>query len=118
MEIALLGGDPASPRYRMIYHAAASPERPIELIRERHSRSYLLDAATRYPSLDDGVEHRIRWMRDSDGNMRIFVDGQRVLQTVELFYREGFTGLALINRGGAYSWGPIRVFQSPRRKKQ
>lgn len=112
MEIVLLGGKPATPRYRMIYHAVPSAERPIEIIRERGSRSYLIDSATQYPALDDGRPHKLQWMRTSDGRMRVLVDGNVVLDTVEVFYRSDFSGLALINRGGTYEWGPIQALQA------
>lgn len=112
MEIVLLGGKPATPRYRMIYHAAPSVDRPIEIVRERGSRSYLIDSATQYPDIDDGRPHKLQWMRTPDGRMRVLVDGKEVLSTVEVFYRSDFSGLALINRGGTYEWGPIRALQA------
>ena len=52
--------------------------------------------------------------RDVQGQMRVLVDGEEVLSTVELFYRDEFTGLALVNRGGLYEWGPIRAFKAPK----
>ena len=112
MEIVLLGGDPPVHRYRLIYHAASSRKRPIEIIRERGSRRYIIESATRYPVLDDGSLHRLQWTRDGQGHMRVLVDGKEVLSTIELFYRDDFAGLQLINRGGTYEWGPIRVLQA------
>jgi len=118
MEVVLLGGEPAKPLYRMVYHAAASQDRPIEIIRERGSRRYIIESATQYPKLDDGEPHRLQWIRDVQGQMRVLVDGQEVLSTVELFYRDEFTGLALVNRGGLYEWGPIRAFKAPKASSQ
>jgi hypothetical protein len=112
MEIVLLGGEPLSPRYRLIYRAAASQQRPIELARERGSRSYIIESATQYPNLDDGAPHKIQWIRDMSGEMRVLVDGMVVLSTVEVYYRDDFTGLALVNRGGTYEWGPIQVVKA------
>jgi hypothetical protein len=110
MEVVLLGGDPPAPQYRMVYQSPASADRPIQIVRERGTKSYLIEEATHYPSLDDGSPHRILWTRDSQGNMRVRVDGKAVLSTVEVFYRNAFAGLALVNEGGTYEWGPIRVF--------
>jgi len=118
MEVVLLGGEPATPRYRMVYHPAASQDRPIEIIRERGSRRYIIESATQFPKLDDGEPHRLQWIRDVQGQMRVLVDGEEVLSTVELFYRDEFTGLALVNRGGLYEWGPIRAFQAPKASSQ
>ncbi len=112
MEVVLLGGEPATPRYRMVYNAAASQDRPIEIIRERDSRRYIIESATQFPKLDDGEPHRLQWIRDVQGQMRVLVDGEEVLSTVELFYRDEFTGLALVNRGGLYEWGPIRALKA------
>jgi len=112
MEIIFLGGQKNVPRYRMIYHAAPSSERPIEIIRERDTRSYLIESATKYPFLDDGSPHRIQWIRNAKGNMKVLVDGKEVLSTMEIFYKDNFTGIALINRGGIYEWGPIHILEA------
>ena len=42
MEVVLLGGNPAVPRYRLIYQAAPSQTRPIEIVRQRGSRLYTI----------------------------------------------------------------------------
>jgi hypothetical protein len=118
MEIVLLGGDQTTPYYRMIYRASPSAERPIEVVRERDGKSYTVDIANQYPVLDDGAPHRIQWIRDSQGRMRIVVDGKEVLSTYEFFYRGNFTGLALVNRGGTYEWGPVMVYQAQETKVQ
>jgi hypothetical protein len=112
MEIVLLGGDPPVARYRLLYHAAPSKERPIEIIRVRGSREYVIESATQYPELDDGVLHRIRWIRDDEGKMRVLVDDKKILSTVEVFYRDDFAGLELVNHGGTYELGPIKILQA------
>jgi len=114
MEVVLLGGEKRKPLYRMVYQASPSSKRPIQIIRERDSRSYLIEEATKYPLLDDGVLHRIRWIRDSQGNMKVLIDGKEVLSTVELFYKKNFSGISLVNRGGTYEWGPIKILEAPR----
>jgi hypothetical protein len=112
MEIVLLGGESLTPFYRMVYQAAASPTRPIQIFRERGSRSYLIEEALKYPSLDDGLPHRIQWIRDAQGNMKVLVDGQEVLSTVEFYYNKAFSGISLVNKGGAYEWGPITILEA------
>lgn len=118
MEVVLLGGTQNTSYYRMVYRAEASSERPIEIIRDREGKSYLIDTATQYPNLDDGIPHRIQWMRDSQGRMRVVVDGKEVLSTYEIYYRSNFSGLALVNKGGTYEWGPISVFKTIETKTQ
>ncbi len=118
MQIVLLGGTPARAYYRLVYHAAPSPERPIKIIRQRGSQQFIIDSATQHPNLDDGAPHQLQWIRDSAGNMRVLIDGSEVLNTVELYYKEEFGGLALVNSGGTYEWGPIQVLQAPPPKIQ
>jgi hypothetical protein len=116
MQIVLLGGTPARAYYRLVYHASPSPDRPIKIIRQRGSQQFIIDTATQYPNLDDGTPHQLQWIRDSAGNMRVLMDGIAVLNTVELYYKEEFSGLALANNGGTYEWGPIQVLQAPTAK--
>ena len=111
-EFVLMGGNPARPWYRLIYHAAPSSERPIEIVRQRGSRQYTIDAARQYPNLDDGNTHRIQWIRDERGTMRVLVDDKEILSTVELFYQDNFTAFGLINGGGTYEYGPIKILQA------
>jgi len=112
MDIVLLGGNNLTPKYRLRYHPAPSQDRPIEIIRERNGRQYMIDSATKYPDLDDGRVHRLQWTRDTKGNMTVLVDGREIISTVELYYRDKFSGIELVNRGGTYEWGPIRVMQA------
>lgn len=112
MEVVLLGGKQAVPWYRLIYHAAPSSERPIEILRERDAKSFTIETASQYPNLDDGLPHRIQWSRDVSGRMRVVVDGKEILSTYEIYYKDNFSGVALINRGGTYEWGPIQVLKA------
>lgn len=112
MEIVLLGGNNLNARYRLRYYPSPSQDRPIEIIRERNGRQYMIDSATKYPDLDDGRTHRIQWSRDTGGKMKVLVDGQEIISTVEVYYRDKFKGIELVNHGGTYEWGPIRVMQA------
>jgi len=118
MQIVLLGGTPAKAYYRLIYQASPSPDRPIKIVRQRGSQQFIIETAIQYPNLDDGAPHRLQWIRDTSGNMRVLIDGSEVLNTVELYYKEEFNGLALLNSGGTYEWGPIQVLQAPTAKIQ
>ena len=118
MELVLLGGDQNVPYYRMIYRASTARERPIEIVRERDGKSFTIDAAPQFVSLDDNIPHRIQWIRDSMGRMRILIDEKEVLSTYEFYYQGNFTGLAFVNRGGIYEVGPIMVYQTQEAKTQ
>jgi hypothetical protein len=117
-EFVLMGGEQHAPYYRVIYRPSPSSERPIEIIRERDGKSFTIDTATQYPSLDDGIPHRIQWIRDSQGRMRILIDGKEVLATYEFYYQGNFTGFAFRNLGGTYEVGPIMVYQAQETKTQ
>jgi hypothetical protein len=117
-EFVLLGGEQNAAYYRVIYRPSPSSERPIEIVRERDGKSFVIDTATQYPSLDDGVPHRIQWIRDSQGRMRILIDGKEVLATYEFYYQGNFTGFAFRNLGGTYEVGPIMVYQAQETKTQ
>lgn len=112
MEVVLLGGESRSPFYRMVYNASPSSNRPIQIFRERDMRSYLIDEAIKYPSLDDGIIHRIQWIRDVQGNMKVLIDGEVILSTMEIYYNEDFSGLLMNNKGGTYEWGPISILEA------
>ena len=109
MEVVLLGGSPEKTRYRLIYQAAASENRPIEIIRERSGRAYTIESAIRYSNLDDSKLHRLQWIRDLNGTMKVLVDGKEILQTAEVYYRDVFSGLALINKSGTYAWDSVKA---------
>jgi hypothetical protein len=118
MEIVLLGGNPLKPRYRLVYQPSPSDQRPIEIIRERDGRRYTIESATVFPDMDDGRKHTLRWTRNQRGDMAVLVDGKKVLTTVELYYRDDFGGIELVNRGGSYEWGPVRVMQAEKAQVQ
>ncbi|SHI56813.1 hypothetical protein SAMN02745216_00168 [Desulfatibacillum alkenivorans DSM 16219] len=111
MEMVLMGGSPARALYRLVYNASPSADRPIQIIREKGGRSYVIDMAGEYPMLEDGRLHRIQWSRDMNGNMLVMVDGKTLIRTVELFYRDSFTGFALANQGGIWEWDSVRILQ-------
>ena len=111
MELVLMGGSPAQNLYRLVYNASPSKDRPMQIIREKGGRSYIIDMANDYPLLEDGALHRIQWTRDVNGNMLVMVDGKTVISTVELFYRDAFTGFALANAGGIWEWDSVKILQ-------
>ena len=112
MEILLLGGKNLIPRYRLKVRANHSDATPMEVIRETGSRQYIVGASEKFPVINDGKFHTLTWVRLTNGEMNVFIDKTRVLQTYEVYYRDNFTGLGLINAAGNQSWDDIEIFKA------
>ncbi len=112
MEIVLLGSRKLIPRYRLSYQKNGSQDRPIEIIRENNGRKFTIEAATKYPQIDDGQLHKIKWVRYINGTMHVLVDNDIVLETHEVYFKNKFTGIEIANRGGAYQWASIEIFKA------
>ncbi len=111
-EIILLGTDSLVPQYRLSYKAGSSSERPLELIRESRNRKFIIEAATKYPVTDDGQLHQIKWIRYTNGAMKVLMDDDVILETYEVYFRDNFTGLQLINNGGAYEFASVEALKA------
>ena len=113
MEIVLLGLESLTPRYRLSYKDNGSQDRPIEIIRENNGRQFIIEAATKYPHIDDGKPHMVKWVRYKNGAMHVLIDGDIVLETHEVYFKNKFTGIEIENKGGTYQWGQIEISKAP-----
>ena len=112
MDILLLGGKNLIPRYRLKVRANHSDATPMEVIRETGSRQYIVGASDKFPVINDGKFHTLTWVRLTNGEMNVLIDKVRVLQTYEVYYRDNFTGLGLVNTAGNQSWDDIEIFKA------
>ena len=112
MEIVLLGSENLTPRYRLNYKKNGSQDRPIEIIRENMGRKFVIGAANKYPQIDDGNLHKIKWVRYTDGAMNILIDNDIVLETHEVYFKNKFTGIEIENKGGTYQWASIEIYKA------
>ncbi len=108
----LLGGKTLSPRYRLVLKPDHSREKPVEIVRESHSRQFVVGAATKFPVINDGKPHTLEWIRYTDGAMHVLIDGERILETYEVYYRDSFTGLGIGNNGGTYYFDAVKIFKA------
>ncbi|MFQ5787096.1 MAG: hypothetical protein ACE5H1_03870, partial [Thermodesulfobacteriota bacterium] len=113
MEIVLLGSERLIPRYRLNYKKNGSHDRPLEIIQENNGRRFTIEAATKYPQIDDGKLHKIKWVRYKDGAMNVLIDNDIVLQTHEVYFKNKFTGIEIDNKGGTYQWALIEIYKAP-----
>lgn len=112
MDIILLGTKNLLPRYRLKIKVNHSEENPIEIIRESNSRSFVVGAGNKFPVINDGKIHTLSWIRFTNGAMNILIDGDLVLQTYEVYYRDDFTGFQISNNGGSYEWDSFEIFKA------
>ena len=112
MQIVLSGSERLTPRYRLSYKDNASQDRPIEIIRENNGRQFTIEAATKYPQIDDGKLHKIKWVRYKNGTMNVLIDNDIVLETHEIYFKNKFTGIGIENNGGTYHWASIEIYKA------
>ncbi len=112
MVVTLLGSQSLLPRYRLKIKANHSEADPMEIIRESRSRSFVVGAGTKFPEINDGNLHTLSWIRFTNGAMNVLIDGDVILQTYEVYYRDNFTGFELTNNGGSYEWDSFEIFKA------
>ena len=105
-----LGDDPRT-GYHLVYRASPAEGRPMQLIRYRYGKPYIIaEIIENSPDLDDDRDHILQLKRASNGDMVIIVDGSEILHTSDLTYMDDFTGVAIMNNGGSYSYDDTELF--------
>lgn len=110
ISIGLFQGTDTSSGYHLVYHAAPSKDRPLQLIKYLRGKPYVVNAAAETPILDDGRPHAVLFSRTENGDMVVRIDDRDVLQGSDLAYRKNFSGLTVTNSGGKYSIDNIEVY--------
>jgi len=109
--IGVIDGDDPQSGYHLVYQAVPAENRPMQLIKYRYGKPYVIDEAHEIsPDLDDGAAHAIRLTRSPNGDMVVMVDGLEVMRTADLSYRDDFTGVIITNNGGSYSYDDIEFY--------
>ncbi len=112
MEIVLLGTKNLTPRYRLNLNLENSKDNPIEILRLSNSRQFVIGAATKFPRINDGNIHVLKWIRFQDGAMHVLIDDKIVLTTYEVYYRDNFSGFGIENKGGTHEWASFKIFKA------
>ena len=107
-EIDLFQGRGGANGYRLSYLAGGDPglvlsrfgRRGAEVIAEHDDR----------PNLEDGQNHTLALVRESDGTMTATVDGSELIRVKSSALEDPFDGLSLINGGGDYAIRSIAVY--------
>ncbi len=98
--------------YHLEYKAPASADNPMQLVKyTRGERQIIKSADASTPILDDGNEHTISLQRTDNKEMIVLVDNREVLRVNDFSYRQDFSGIAILNRGGSYRFDNIKIYK-------
>ena len=81
----------------------------LSLIRRSGQSASVVADTTSVPQLYDGAAHVLEWTRRTDGTMSVRIDGKNVIDVVDRGFRDPFDGVTLINRGGEFGLGALRI---------
>ena len=109
--IGVFQGDNLQSGYHLVYRASPAENRPMQLIKYRYGKPYIIDEVhENSPDLDDGVDHTVQLIRSPDGDMVITIDKIEVMRTSDFSFRDDFAGLVITNNGGSYSYDNIQLY--------
>lgn len=108
--IGVTQGETLESGYHLIYRAGVEERHPLQLVKYLRGRRHLIAEAGRGRTLDDGEPHALRWSRDVDGTMVVTIDGEEWLRARDTSYRDRFTGLAMVNRGGVFGVDDVELY--------
>ena len=109
--IGVFQGDNPQSGYHLVYQASPADNRPMQLIRYRYGKPYIIDEVhENSPDLDDGVDHTFQLMRSANGDMVLTVDNLEVMRTSDFSLRDDFAGVVIANNGGSYSYDNIEIY--------
>jgi len=104
------GEDPKS-GYHLVYQASPLDGRPMQLIKYRYGKPYIIEeVAENSPNLDDGLDHILQLNRAANGDITVTVDNNEILRTSDLSFKDDFTGIVIMNNGGSYSYDNIEIY--------
>ena len=81
----------------------------LSLIRRNGQSARVVADCKSVPMLNDGAAHVLEWTRASDGTMTVRIDGKNLIEVADRSFRDPFNGFTLINRGGEFGLGSLRI---------
>ena len=111
IEFAVYQGQIPEAGYILAYNIARKPS--LELTRFSNFGSGSVGASYARLKLEDNAPHRVSWSRDGTGQMVVSVDGTEAIRATDTALRDGFDGLAIINRSGVFAVREISVWGEP-----
>ncbi len=86
-----------------------SGPQPVVVLTRRGSNGYKDITKVSAPGFTKGKQHEIRWVRLSNGQMIVLLNGNPVITSRDTVFREDWKGFAFFNAGGDVSIRAIRV---------
>jgi hypothetical protein len=109
--IGVIQGDDPQSGYHLVYQASPAENRPMQLIKYRYGKQYIIDEVyENSPNLDDGADHAVHLIRSPNGDMVVTIDDIEVMRTSDFSFRDDFAGVVIVNNGGSYSYDNIEFF--------
>ena len=109
--IGVIQEDDPQSGYHLVYQASPAENRPMQLIKYRYGKQYIIDEVyENSPDLDDGADHAVRLIRSPNGDMVVTIDDIEVMRTSDFSFRDDFAGVVIVNNGGSYSYDNIEFF--------
>jgi peptidoglycan hydrolase-like protein with peptidoglycan-binding domain len=106
--INLTQGDNRRLGYRLIMRQGVQGS--VDLVRITSSGRSVIDSYNSPLNLDDGNQHTIEWLRETDGSMAVAIDGKELFRTRDQSFKENFDNLSLLNVGGDYLLTELMLF--------
>jgi hypothetical protein len=109
--IGVFQGENPQSGYHLVYQASPAENRPMQLIKYRYGKPYIIDEVhENSPDLDDGADHTFQFMRSPNGDMVLSIDNLEVMRTSDFSFRDDFAGVVIANNGGSYSYDNIEIY--------
>jgi len=90
------------------YYLTYDPVEGFQLQRRGASGAVALASGT--ATVADGSDHAIKWTRAKDGEMVVAVDGSETLRVTDAAFSETWSGVTIVNGGGAVTLRAISVY--------
>lgn len=98
LKFGLYQGTARAGGYRLSYE----PNRGFDLVRFSSREERILARGKKTASLEDQKTHLVKWLRDKDGKMSVYLDGVEIISIEDRGYRDPFDGVEIVNSGGDY----------------
>ncbi|MBF0435501.1 MAG: hypothetical protein HQL77_09030 [Magnetococcales bacterium] len=109
-EVGLVVGQDVQTGYHLRLFAAPDRNKTLQIVRYDEEHRMQSIAVMPGHGLGDGLNHGVVWQRSGDGHMKVWLDGQAVLQVQDVAALRGLDGLLLVNHKGDIAFDNIELY--------